>query len=201
MIWLHDKPLILASKSQARQRLLVEAGLDFVSIPAGVDERVLNLKHENSPIPEQATRLARAKALAVSHAHPDHWVIGSDQMLDCEGRIFHQISNRMDALAQLQALNGRQHRLTSALCLAFGGQIEAENHDVADLTMKHWATTDLEIYLDEAGETVFGSVGCYHIEGIGVRLFAQIEGSRSTIMGLPIDQLLRLLQQKGLIAV
>jgi septum formation protein len=66
--------------------------------------------------------------------------------------------------------------------------------------MKHWSGDDLERYLDEVGETVFGSVGCYHIEAEGARLFGGIEGSRSTIMGMPMDPLLVLLQQKGLIA-
>ena len=115
MGWRHDKPLILASKSQARQRLLREAGLDFVSCAASVDERALNARHEQSPITDQAMILARAKALTVSDQYPDHWVIGSDQMLDCEGQMFHQIGNKTDALTQLQALNGRRHRL-SGLC-------------------------------------------------------------------------------------
>ena len=200
MVWRHDKPLILASKSQARQRLLVEAGLDFVSCPASVDERALNAQHQHSPIKDQALVLARAKALVVSAQYPDQWVIGSDQMLDCEGQVFHQIGKRMDALAQLQALNGRPHRLTSALCLAFAGQVEAEIHDEAFLHMKHWSTSELNSYLDEVGDKVFGSVGCYHIEAEGARLFERIEGSRSTIMGMPFEPLLEVLQQKGLIA-
>ena len=200
MGWRHHKPLILASKSQARQRLLREAGLDFVSCPASVDERALNARHEQSPITDQAMILARAKALTVSDQYPDHWVIGSDQMLDCEGQMFHQIGNKTDALTQLQALNGRRHRLTSTLCLAFAGQVEAEIHDEAFLSMKHWSTSELESYLDEVGEQVFGSVGCYHIEAEGARLFERIEGSRSTIMGMPFEPLLELLHQKGLIA-
>ena len=200
MVWRHDKPLILASKSKTRQRLLTEAGLDFVSIPASIDERALNAQHQQRPLIDQAMMLAQAKALAVSVQYPDQWVIGSDQMLDCEGQVFHQIGNRIDALAQLEALNGRAHRLTSALCLAFGGQIEAEIHDEAFLYMKHWSTSELNTYLDDVGHGVFGSVGCYHIEAEGARLFERVEGSRSTIMGMPLEPLIDLLHRKGLIA-
>ena len=200
MIWQHDKVLILASKSLARQKLLNEAGLVFASIPASIDERAVNLQHRHEAVADQALMLARAKALAVSALYSDQWVIGSDQMLDCEGEVLHQVGNRLEAMAQLQTLNGRKHRLTSALCLAFAGRVKAELHDVATLQMKHWSGDDLERYLDEVGETVFGSVGCYHIEAEGAQLFGRIEGSRSTIMGMPMDPLLVLLQQKGLIA-
>ena len=199
MIWQHDKELILASKSQARQNLLKEAGLAFASIPASIDERAVNLRHRHEAVADQALMLARTKALAVSVLYPDQWVIGSDQMLDCEGEVLHQVGNRLEAMAQIQALNGRLHRLTSALYLVFAGRVEAELHDVATLQMRYWSTRDFERYLDEVGETVFGSVGCYHIETEGARLFGRIEGSRSTIMGMPMDPLLVLLQQKGLI--
>ena len=200
MIWQHQKMLILASKSQARQRLLNEAGLAFTSMSAAIDERRINTQHQQSPVTDQAMLLARAKALAVSALYPDQWVIGADQMLDCKGQVFHQIDNRTDALAQLHSLNGQTHRLTSAVCLVFAGQVETEFYDIAHLEMKKWSSRDLNLYLDDVGEKVFSSVGCYHIEAEGAHLFERIDGQRSTIMGMPIEPLLSILKQKGLIS-
>lgn len=198
-VWQHENSLILASKSQARQRLLREQGLEFLAIPAAVDERQIQTHLGLLSVNQQAMALAQAKALAVSKDYPAHWIIGSDQLLVCEGQILHQVSDQAGALTQLKTLSGRWHCLQSAVCLAYAGSIVAECEDKADLLMKPMSERDITHYLERVGQTVFGSVGCYHIEGEGIGLFDAVEGKRSTIMGMPIEQLIGLMHKQGLI--
>lgn len=200
MQWRHDKPLILASKSRARQILLHEAGLSFSVVPSALNERALVGGSGPLSAPQQAMILAQAKAQAVSRDHPEQWVIGSDQILSCADDVLHQVADRFGALAQLQKLTGQWHQLHSAVCLVIGGEIKAQWLDRADLKMKLLTEQDLGFYLDQVGETVFGSVGCYHIEAEGKALFERIEGQRSTIMGMPVELLLDQMREWGLVA-
>jgi septum formation protein len=198
--WLHEKTLILASKSQARQQLLHDLALDVLIKPASIDERALQQQLLAFSVEEQASALARAKALAISNLDPDHWVIGSDQMLICGHEALHQVKDRHGALMQLQKLNGKEHTLISAACLAFGGKVHVELSDTVRLQMKAMTESDLEHYLDAVGETVFGSVGCYQIEAKGADLFESIKGRKSTIMGMPIEMMIDWMRDRGLVA-
>ncbi len=65
--------------------------------------------------------------------------------------------------------------------------------------MRPLSAVSIERYLDEAGEGIFGSVGAYHLEGVGVRLFEAIEGDYFTILGLPLLPLIGWLRARGLI--
>ena len=198
-IWKHQNSLILASKSQARQRLLAEQGLQFKTVPASLDEREIQNGLDALSIPEQAMALARAKALSVSEHNRAHWVIGSDQLLVCNGQVLHQVSDKVGAMIQLKTLSGHQHELYSAACLVFNGSVVAECEDKAGLWMKPMSDHDISDYLQRVGATVFGSVGCYHIEGEGAALFDKIEGKRSTIMGMPVEDLVTAMLEQGLI--
>jgi len=74
--------------------------------------------------------------------------------------------------------------------------------DVADhatLTMRALSDAFIEAYLDAAGEAILGSVGAYQIEGLGLHLFAAIEGQHTTIMGLPLLGLIAALRGHSLL--
>jgi septum formation protein len=87
-IWRGNQPLILASQSRARQALLANAGLAFEAIPADIDERKIQQDSGLLAPNKIALLLAREKALAVSSAHPERMVIGADQTLALESRLF-----------------------------------------------------------------------------------------------------------------
>src|SRR5689334_17242059 len=106
-IWRRAQPLILASKSPARQALLANAGIAFEVIPADIDERVIELDSGLSMPGEVAALLARAKAASVSSRRPDRFVVGADQTLALDTRRFSKPAGRTDAAGQLQALAGR----------------------------------------------------------------------------------------------
>jgi len=193
--------LILASQSRARQALLAGAGIAFEAIPADVDERAVQQASGLSAPGEIAGLLAREKALSVSSQRPGKYVIGADQTLALGTRLFSKPSGRAQAAEQLIALAGRSHELHSAVAVALDGKILFAETITARMTMRPLAKTEIEAYLNEAGEAVTTSVGAYQLEGPGVHLFERIDGDHFTILGLPLLPLLAFLRSERLLNV
>ena len=200
-MWRGDAPLILASQSRARQTLLGEAGIEFVAIPADIDERAVQQSAALVAPGEIAAHLAREKALAISLSEPGRYVVGADQTLAVGKTLFSKPPGRIAAAEQLRALAGRVHELHSAAAVSRDGKILFEDVSVARMTMRQLSEAQIAAYLDVAGERVTTSVGAYQLEGLGVHLFERIEGDHFTILGLPLLPLLAFLRHQGLLAL
>ena len=202
-LWTHSEKLLLASTSATRLALLVSAGLSVETQNSGIDERTVEAAaaQESLSPPALAARLAAEKALTVSRRHPDRVVLGADQVLACEGEVFHKPEDRAAARAQLTRLSGRTHALHSAGAIAIGGQVAEEFSDSATLAMRPLTQETVDLYLDLAGPDVLKSVGVYQLEGFGVHLFEAVEGNHSTILGLPLLPLLASLRRLGCLAL
>jgi septum formation protein len=200
-LWRGKTPLILASQSSARKMLLANAGLEFETVTADIDERGIQAASKLSNPREIGLLLAREKAKAVSIDRPGSYVIGADQTLALGERLFNKPAGRTEALAQLRDLAGHSHELNSAVVVAHDGKIVFEDVSVARMTMRQMSEGELSAYLDAAGDAVTTSVGAYQLEGLGIHLFERIEGDHFTILGLPLLQLLAFLRRKRLIAV
>ena len=199
--WREKYPLVLASQSHARQALLAGAGIGFEAVPAEIDERAVQRASGLSAAGEIASLLAREKAISVSTRLPERFVVGADQTLALEKRLFSKPTGRAEAAEQLRTLAGRTHQLHSAVAVARDGKILFEQVTSARMTMRPLGEADIEAYLDEAGETVTSSVGAYQLERLGVHLFERIEGDHFTILGLPLLQLLAFLRGARLLTV
>jgi septum formation protein len=200
-IWRGTEPLILASKSPARQALLANAGIPFEVIAADVDERAIELASGLAAPGEVAALLAREKALAVSLQHRSRFVVGADQTLALGNQRFSKPAGRAEAIRQLQALAGRTHELHSAVAVAREGKQLWSDTGVARMTLRPLDDVAVSAYLDAAGAAVTTSVGSYQLEGLGVHLFEQIDGDHFTILGLPLLPLLKFLRSRQLLAV
>jgi septum formation protein len=200
-VWRGTEPLILASQSQARQALLANAGIAFEAIPAAIDERAIALASGLSSPGEIAALLAREKAISVSLRHPGQFVVGADQTLALNERLFSKPAGRAQAAGQLRALAGRTHELHSAVAVAHNGETLFADAAIARMTMRPLDDAAISAYLDAAGAAVTTSVGAYQLEGLGVHLFERIEGDHFTILGLPLLPLLEFLRSKRLLAV
>jgi len=191
--------LILASTSPYRKTMLSKAGLDFETMAPRVDEAAFKVSRPTLSGAELASALATAKALEVSARHPDAMVIGADQVLDGEGRLFDKPKDRAEARLHLQKLRAKRHRLISAVALARGAQLIWQDALVAELVMRNFSDDFLDVYLERMGEAATRTVGAYEIEGLGAQLFERVEGDLFTIMGLPLLPLLAALRREGAI--
>jgi nucleoside triphosphate pyrophosphatase len=196
-IWRGKDPLILASQSRARQMLLANAGIFFEAVPADIDERSVQNNSDLSAPGEIAGLLAREKACFVSSKNPGRYVVGADQTLALGNRLFSKPAGRAQAADQLRLLAGHTHELHSAVAVARDGKIVFSDVVVARMTMRRLDESEIEAYLDQAGQAVTTSVGAYQLEGLGVHLFERIEGDHFTILGLPLLALLTFLRGEG----
>ena len=195
-------PLILASGSKSRARILEAAGLAFIVEPPGLDEGVMRqaVSGERSLAPHDVAEvLARAKAEAVSDLAPKAYVIGGDQVLARGDTILSKPESMEAARGELLDLSGKSHTLHSAVALARNGATLWAHSEASTLTMRALSPQFIGRYLAAAGEEVLGSVGAYQIEAIGVQLFEKIDGDYFSILGLPLIPLLDTLRREGVI--
>lgn len=171
--------------------------MQFSTAKPPVDEAELKAAMPEAGIKAVAQALARAKALALSKPGDMTIVIGADQTLEHDGKLFDKPDTLSQAERQLQTLRGTTHQLHSAVACAQDGKIIWEDVSTATLTMRDFSDAELHRYLKLVGDKALTSVGAYQIEGPGLSLFDRIDGDYFTILGLPLLPLLAFLRQQG----
>jgi septum formation protein len=194
-------PVILASGSRFRADMLWAAGVEIEIKTAGVDEASVrdSLKAEGATAEDVAIALAELKALSVSRKRPEAFVIGADQMLECNGVWFEKPVDRDHAAATLHALSGRTHQLISAVVVAKAGSRIWHATQTVKMTMRPLTPEYIEAYLETVGPGVYESVGAYQLEGLGAQLFSGVEGDYFTVLGLPLLPVLDFMRTHGLL--
>src|SRR6476646_1633479 len=158
-LWLDSQPLVLASRSDIRGKILAAAGLRFEIRPSQIDERAVEAAAAPPDAASAARLLARAKAEAVAVSMFGRPVLGADQTLARGSARFTKPRDREDAVRQLRALRGRTHELHSALALVRDGEVLFQCVDTARLTMRDVSDRFIDDYLDMLGDSALASVG------------------------------------------
>ncbi|KTD61550.1 Maf family protein [Legionella spiritensis] len=194
-----QQPLILASASQSRQRLLQTLGLRFEVVPSFCDEEQIKRRSQHSTHSELAAELAAAKALLISEEYPKHYVIAADQLCVFGDTVFDKPGDHQEAVRHLRTLRGKTHQQISACCIARRSEIIWSVQDVASLTMRHLSDQAIEAYL--LADQPYQSCGAYHYEGKAKWLFSEVTGSDSTIQGLPVQLLIQALIEHRIVTL
>ena len=192
--------IVLASNSASRKAMLEAAGIAFEAEGAAVDERALEAEMEGAEPAEIAQALAAAKAAALSAARRDALVLGSDSLVEVDGRRFDKPASRDNAAEHLRFFSGKAMTLHSAAALARGGQIVWVGSDFARLRVRDLSEDFIAAYLDAEWPAVSYCVGVFRIEGPGVQLFESIAGDQFTVLGMPLLQVLDALRGEGALA-
>ncbi|WP_336744666.1 Maf family nucleotide pyrophosphatase [Aureimonas altamirensis] len=193
------EPIILASGSVHRRRLLEQAGIAVEAVASSIDERAVEESFGDAEVTAEdlASILAEAKATDVSEGFAGRFVVGADQTLELDGVLLHKPASMEEARRALLALSGRTHKLHSAYALVRSGVVLKRHVETASITLRPLTPAEIGQYLAKAGEAVLGSVGAYQIEGPGILLMDRIEGDFFTIVGLPLLPLVKDLQAEG----
>jgi septum formation protein len=195
-------PLVLASRSPARQAMLDAAGVPHRPIAPAIDEDAAKaaLRLDGVEARDLADALAELKALRLSQRLPGALVLGCDQVLALEdGATFDKPGSRADAEDQLRRLRGRTHRLLSAAVICEDGRPVWRSIETVALTMRAFSDGFIARYLDAEWPAISGCVGAYRYEGLGVQLFAAVRGSHWAVLGMPLLPLLDYLRVRGVV--
>jgi septum formation protein len=177
-------PLILASTSPRRRRLLTEHGYAFRVVPADITE--ITPPHMS---PGEITLYnARAKSLFVSRAEPESLVLGVDTLVAFEGAVLGKPENMKAAFNMVKRLNGRTHDVYSGVWLRHAeSKRERGFIDITRVHFRKLTDTQLRDYLDRIGP--LDKAGAYAAQEDRGELIEAIEGSFSNVIGLPMEAL------------
>ena len=190
-------PIILASNSESRLKILQETGLDFIQLKSNIDESFVKEKHKKKNANFIATKLAETKALFISRENRKSYVIGADQICISKGKIFSKPKNKKKAIEQLSELNGKTHKLISAFSICYNNQVVYSNVEEVKLKMRKLSKKSIKDYVEI--DLPISSCGSYRFEANGKYLFSDVAGNTSTILGLPILPLIEILLKKKII--
>lgn len=185
---------ILASASPRRAALLKQAGYtpDEI-ISSAIDETP---RKAETPA-AYAKRIALEKAHAVSQKHPDALVLAADTVVACGRRILPKAEDEKTARRCLALLQGKRHRVTTAVCVVSGGKTKTARV-MTTVKFARLSAKQIEAYI-QTGEWQ-GKAGGYAIQGRAEAFIPWINGSYSNVVGLPIAETSTILAQFGLCA-
>ena len=183
--------IILASKSGVRRKILIENKINCEVVPSNIDEDMFkeSLLNEGATPKLISKNLAELKANKISKKKPDRIVLGADSVIDLKNELISKPKSREEALNILKKLNGQKHQLISSVCISKNGSMIWHFTDASYLTMKKLNLDQIKSYLAKIRDKELYAYGVYQIEADGRSLFSKIEGDEDTIMGLPVKQI------------
>jgi len=186
------EPIILASESPRRQEFFRLMGLPFTCMPANVDESFV-LSADCRAVAED---LAIKKVKKIAETMKDAWICGADTLVELNGKIYGKAQDRDGAGSMLRSLQGRTHRVVSAVALYNGRAKTMDSKTVTcDVSFAPLTEGEIEWYLD-SGEWV-GAAGSYKIQGLAGCFITEIRGSHFCVAGLPIREFYVMLRDNG----
>lgn len=188
------QPLVLASSSPYRRELLARLRHPFIWSAPAIDE---------TPQPRESAealvrRLAEQKARALAALHPNHLIIGSDQVALLGQQILGKPGNFARAKTQLLAASGTSVTFLTGLTLLNSATGHCEI-DVIPFTVHFRQLDEQQITRYLEAEKPYDCAGSFKAEGLGISLFRATEGEDSTsLIGLPLIRLTSMLNEQGI---
>lgn len=178
--------LTLASQSPRRRELLAQLGVPLEVRPADTDE---------TPLPGEAAgdyvrRVARDKARAVG----GETVLAADTVVVLAGDLLGKPRDADDARRMLRALSGREHEVLTGVCARRGGREEVL---AVSSAVRLAPLSEAQIAWYVATGEPLDKAGAYAIQGLAGAFVAEVRGSISNVVGLPLLETLGLLDRLG----
>ncbi len=187
------KPIVLASSSPRRRRLLRELGATFSVRDPDVDERPLPGELPRAHVRRLALEKARAVARGLAPGCGARWILGADTVVVLDGEILGKPRDARHAARMLERLSGRTHEvLTGVALVPLAGGRARTGVVLSRVAMKPYGEATIRRYV-ATGEPL-DKAGSYAVQGGGRHLVARVTGSLTNVVGLPLERLSRLLE-------
>ena len=189
------EPIVLASKSPRRRRLLEGLGIEFRVIPSQVDET----REEGEAPVAFARRAALEKGEEVRARLEANgevpWIVSADTIVVMDGDVLFKPKDASDARAMMHRLSGRTHKVITGWAVGRTGRRWHISH--AETLVAFHDLTEAEIVRYVATGEGMDKAGAYAIQGIGAFLVDRIEGNYYNVVGLPVSHVARALLNVG----
>lgn len=172
---------VLASTSSIRRKVLDQAGLKYQCIKPLTEEP----RSTGFTSPEKYVKLcAQQKAQEVSNLNLDKIVVGCDQTVSFEAQILNKVSNKEECIQRLMSFSNKTHYLVNGLSIFQNGKEINYHAETIEISVRQISLQQITNYVND--ELPLSSVACYYLEGKGIQLIKNINGSFFTALGLPL---------------
>ena len=187
-------PLVLASRSPRRRELLVAAGAKDVKIAASDVEESADASQGLAAL---VLSNARAKATDIAAQFPKSIVLGADTLVWLDGAALGKPSGLGEARQMLARLSGRVHEVCTGVHLVrIEPHLQIEFHETTRVRFRPLDAAAINAYLDKVD--VLDKAGAYALQEHGDLIIESVEGSRSNVVGLPVERTLAALRRFSL---
>tara|TARA_Y100001970_G_scaffold282104_1_gene394264 strand:- start:2453 stop:3082 length:630 start_codon:yes stop_codon:yes gene_type:complete len=191
-------PIILASGSSIRKKILMQTGLKFKTVSSNLNESLIKKKLQGKNFSYICKKLSEEKALVVSKKFNNAYVIGSDQICIFERKLLDKPSTKEKAINQLVMLSGNEHSQISASSICFNGKIIYSFFEKSCLKMRTLSKNQIIDYINF--DMPLNSCGSYKYESKGYLLFSKVRGNQFAIQGIPLFSLLNNMLKENIIS-
>ena len=186
---LHES-IYLASQSPRRRELLVQIGVPYEVVQVDVEE----CQQQGELAADYVRRLSLDKAIAGAAKKPDKPMLGADTIVVLDNQVLEKPASEDEAVAMLLRLSGHTHQVMTAVSLVFQAQ-QRTSINVTSVTFR--AISDAEARRYWLSGEPKDKAGAYGIQGLGAVFVEHIEGSYSSVVGLPLFETSALLADFG----
>lgn len=185
--------IILASQSPRRSSLLSALNIPFEQIAT----ETVEVSSGYSEPAQIALINARLKVDALREKHCDNIIIGADTIVVCDKKILGKPADKSEAMAMLQSLSGRSHRVITGLSI-FEPISKTQKSDFAmtKVIFRKLSLPEIEAYCNT--REPYDKAGAYAIQGKAAIFISRIEGCHSNVIGLPLSLLAEMLGDCGI---
>jgi septum formation protein len=184
---------ILASNSPRRRELLTAAGFEFGIVAPSVDEKF----DVDLTLRELTAFNAIRKGMSVARTHPTKVVLAADTLIALEDEIIGKPNDRDEAVRILNRLSGRAHEVCSAVFICHLAEARSTSfHEISRVRFRRLSQEKIDKYITKVNP--LDKAGAYAAQGHGADIIAEVQGSFTNVVGLPMEKTIRALRKFGI---
>ena len=192
-----NNKFVLASSSSSRYKMLKQNNLSFVRANPLCDEEGLKknmIKVKKNP-QKISLELARLKSQSISKIKKNTLVVGSDTIINLNGKILNKATNIKDAKKKILLMSGKTHEIHSSASVYYNNKEVWNSSQKTQIKIRKLNKKEINQYLSITGNHILSSVGCYQLENLGPNIIENIKGDFFNVMGFPLFPFLKFLKK------